>query len=137
MRVFYCLLLFFCISCSQSDSHSPTDCTAIIADQAKFDSTVNFGPNLLEYTLDEFCLKVKLGVSGCDDNHLIEMVYNGTILKSLPPQVIVDFYDNDPQACEAYFELERQYDLSTLLTSSTDEIVIRFRNNETSFTLSI
>ena len=135
MRVFICLFLFLAISCSNNDADTSNSCVPILIDDSKFNSTENDVVNLLEFTLEGYCLKVNLGVSGCDANHIIDMVYDGSILESFPPQVIFDFYDNNPQQCEAYFEIERKYDLSSLLNSSTDEIVVRFRDNDISFRL--
>ena len=67
------------------------------------------------------CLKVKLGVSGCDDAHDIELVSDGAVAPSDPAWVLFDFYDNNPQLCEAYFIIDNEYDLSPIKEKYGDE----------------
>lgn len=132
MRVFLCLFVFFAFSCNNSDSELPSDCVPIVLDGSKFNSAQNFGTNLTEFTIDDDCLMVKLGISGCDDNHILEMVSDGSIAESFPPQITFDFYDQNPQDCEAYFIVERAFDLSPIKALVDGEIIIRFRNNDKS-----
>ena len=134
MRVFLCLFVFLVFSCSDSDPDSSDTCVPVIFNDSKFNSTLNFGVNLNEYTIKESCLTVKLGISGCDDDHTIEMVSDGSIAESFPPQITFDFYDQNPQDCEAYFIVEREYDLSPIIELYDGEIIIRFRNNDKSIT---
>jgi len=135
MRVFYCLFLFLCFSCSKDDPDIPDGCVPVIFDESKFNSTSNFGLNLIEYSLEESCLQVTLGVSGCDDAHVIELVSNAAVSPSSPALVIFDFYDNDPQLCEAYFTIEREFDVSPIREKFGFDIIMRFRNNEGSVTI--
>lgn len=130
MRVFFCLFLILCFSCSNNDSETPNSCVSIIFDESKFNSSENFGINLIEYSLEDFCLKVKLGVSGCDDNHIIDLVSDGAIAPSDPTIVFFDFYDNNPQLCEAYFTLDREFDLEPIQTKYNEDIIVGFRNNQ-------
>jgi hypothetical protein len=132
MRVFLCLLIFLAFSCSDSDSNPSDSCIPVIFNESKFNSAQNFGVNLEEFSIDGSCLSVKLGVSGCDDDHTLEMVSDGSIAESLPPQITFDFYDKNPQACQAYFIVEREYDLSPIKELYEDEIIIRFRNSDKS-----
>jgi hypothetical protein len=134
MRVFLCLFVFLAFSCSNSDSE-PSDlisdnCVPVIFDNSKFNSPENFGVNLDEYSINGSCLTVKLSFSGCDNDHTIEMVSDGAIAESEPPQITFDFYDQKQQDCEAYFTVDREYDLSPIQELNEGRIIIKFRNND-------
>ena len=132
MRVFLCLFVFLAFSCSDSDPDTYSTCIPVDFDESKFNSSENFGANLTEFSIEGSCLSVTLGVSGCDDDHILEMVSDGSIAESFPPQITFDFYDQNPQDCEAYFLLDREYDLSPIKELYDGEIIIRFRNNDKS-----
>ena len=85
---------------------------------------------LLEYAIDDNCLKVKLQLSGCDANHAIEMVSDGRFNYTDPPRITFDFYDNNPQLCKALFIVDREYDLSFLKDEHNDDIIVIFRDNK-------
>ena len=62
------------------------------------------------------------------------MVTDGVVKTSdSNPILEFDFYDNNPQACEAYFTLEREYDLSAIASLVDRNVRILFRNNDKSF----
>jgi hypothetical protein len=136
MRVFLCLFVFLAFSCSDSDPDFTDTCIPVVFEINKFNSAPNYGANLTELSIDGSCLTVKLGVSGCDDDHELEMVSDGAFAKSFPPQVTFDFYAPNPQLCEAYFLIEKQYDLSPLDEFGEEDIIINFRNNDNSITYS-
>ncbi len=129
MRVFFCLFLLLCFSCSDNESDSSDSCVSVIFDESKFNSSQNFGVDLIELDIEDYCLKVKLGVSGCDDDHTIELVSNGAVAPSDPTMVYFDFYDNDPQLCEAYFTLDREFDMTPIRARYNEDIIVAFRNN--------
>lgn len=136
MRVFLCLFVFLAFSCSDSDTTTSNDCKPVIFDSTKFNSIANFGVGLNDFTLDGDCLNVTISVSGCDEEHPIDMVSDGAIAESFPPQITFDFYDGTPQDCEALFVLERSFDLSPIRDLYDGEIIIVFRNNDKSITYS-
>ena len=135
MRVFYCLLLSLLISCSDSDKPIDGTCVPIVIDQSIFNDSDFLPANLIEYSLDENCLMVTLSVGGCDGNHDIDMVTDGAIAESDPPQITFDFRDNTPQSCYALFQLERSFDLTKISELIEGDIVVRFRENEDLFFL--
>jgi hypothetical protein len=136
MRVFSFLILFsvFALSCDKNlaygDGISVPDCTPVII---SIENYQDLDPNQVfvsEVSLKGDCLTVNLGISGCDSDHVITMISSGAIAKSLPPQITFDFQDNNPQMCEAFFNIERQFDLSPIRQLIEDDIIIRFRNSE-------
>lgn len=83
-------------------------------------------------------MSVSLGVSGCDADHTIDMMTDGDILiTDSHPILFFDFYDQNPQLCEAYFTLEREYDLSEVSMLVDGNIRIQFRNNDKTFLLGL
>lgn len=134
MRVFLCLFIFLAYSCSDNNDSAPEDCVPVSFDSSKFNSSANYGALINDFTIDGNCLSISLGVSGCDDVHPIEMVSDGAIAESFPPQITFDFYDGTPQDCEAIFTLDREFDLSPIRELYDGEIIIRFRNSDKSVT---
>lgn len=130
MRVFVCLFLFLCVSCSNDKPMLTNDCVPLVFDETKFNSEINFGLQLVAYHLEGYCLDVVLGISGCDDNHTIELVTNGILVTSDPSTLMVDFYDHNPQLCKAYFTVSREFDLTAIDEKFYDDIQVKFRNNE-------
>ena len=127
MRVFFCLLLSLLISCS--DSMDDT-CVSIIIDQSIYNDSDFLQAHLIDYSLEEHCLTVTLSVGGCDADHDIEMVTDGAIAESNPPQITFDFLDKTPQTCYALVQLERSFDLTKISYLIEGDIVVRFRENE-------
>lgn len=134
MRVLICVLVFLTFSCSNSEEDTSNICNPVVIDESKYNSSQNFGTNLTEFEVVGDCLMVKLGVGGCDDEHTIEMVSDGSWAYSLPPQITFDFYDQNPQICQAYFIIDRAFDLSPLKELYDGDFIIKFRNSDHSFT---
>lgn len=130
MRVFFCLFLALFYSCSDKDSDLRESCIPVLFDADKYNSSQNFGIDLIDYRLDELCLKVELGVSGCDDAHVIQLISNGAVAPSDPTVVYFDFYDENPQSCKAYFTIEKEYDMTPIKEKYAEDIIVLFRSNE-------
>ena len=67
-----------------------------------------------EMNIEDDCLTIQVGFSGCDDNHTILMVTDGSVAESFPVQVTFILSDENPQACQAFFVKELKYDLTQL-----------------------
>ncbi|MGK0317476.1 MAG: hypothetical protein ACI86M_003720 [Saprospiraceae bacterium] len=139
MRVFIFLLIFsiFALSCDKKepvdgDEISLPACAPVIISDEVFQDLDQNEAMVSEVSIYGDCLYLKMGVSGCDSNHVINMVSDGSIDDSLPLQITFDFQDENPQLCEAYFTLFRQYDLVPIRELVKGDIVIRFRNSELS-----
>lgn len=131
MRVFYFLFLsLFIASCDCSEDPQTDECKDIIISQSQFN---NLDPNqasVSSLSIEDDCLTVMLGVGGCDTNHDIDMISDGSIAESFPPQITFDFKDLDLQACNAFFQIERQFDLSEIGSVQDGDIWINFRNSD-------
>ena len=97
--IIVCFLILGLISCSDKDTDvlpSPRCETAVVVDADLYNATDFEGADLIDFELDGDCLKVQLGVSGCDDNHTIQMITDGHFSFSLPPAITFDFLDENP-----------------------------------------
>lgn len=137
MRVFYCLVIFLFISCTDSDSNIPDSCVDVIFDESKYNSLENFNLQLMEYSVDGYCLKVKLNLSGCGDDQKIDMISNGSVLKTYPLTIEFDFYNNNLQDCEANIVIDREFDLEPVLSKHNQDARIIFRDNEGTFVIKV
>ena len=130
MRLIICFFILFLISCSDTDDDIA--CKPVIFDKEMFDSQDNFGLQLLDYKLEGNCLKVNLGFSGCSDDHKIELVTDGITPATDPFNVITcDFYDHNPEMCEAYFTVEKEFDIQPIRDRYDGQPEIILRNNGT------
>ncbi|MFT4534569.1 MAG: hypothetical protein ACJA1A_002889 [Saprospiraceae bacterium] len=137
MRVFpfFIITCFLALSCDKKtpygdDAISGSPCTAVIISNEVYQDLDPNQASVSELSIEGDCLKVKLGVSGCDSDHMINMISNGGIAESNPPQITFDFQDENPQVCLAFFMIEREFDLVPIRDLIEDDIIIRFRNSE-------
>ena len=73
---------------------------------------------------DKLILDIRYG-GGCKQ-HIFQLNWNGDVLKSNPPQIILDLSHNaheDP--CKALLSERLQYDLSTILDDNPKDYIIR------------
>lgn len=133
MRVFsfFLFFAFFLSSCDNNEEQVPY-CSPIIISQELYQDLVPNQVNVTEVALDEDCLTVTMAISGCDNEHTINMISDGEIAESFPVQITFDFEDLNPQDCEALFMIDRQFDLSELRDLVEGDISIRFRNSDKS-----
>ena len=102
------------ISCSDTDEVEHCG-PPLIIDEDLFQS-VDPDPGLfiIDHNLDDECLILTIGFSGCDPEHTIQLVTDGAVAESFPVQVQFKLNDLNPQLCEAYFEKEYAFDLDEL-----------------------
>ena len=130
MRVFFCLLLFTIISCSDSDNPIDPNCTPVVIDESVFNQDSFNSAAYISHSLDGDCLTVRLGISGCSGDHEIEMVSDGAVMESFPPQMEFDFLDKNLEPCLAFFEVTRQFDLREIADLVSTEVHIGIRGQD-------
>ena len=137
MRVFsfFLIICFSALSCDKGipygdDAISGPLCAPIVISHEIYQDLDPNQASVSEVSIDGDCLIVKLGVSGCDSDHIINMISDGGIAESNPPQITFDFLDKNPQVCLAFFMIERHFDLAAIRDLIEDDIIIRFRNSE-------
>ena len=73
------------------------------------------------------CLSIKIAFGGgCGDVNA-ELITDGTVEKSLPPQryLILAFTDDDP--CEALLEEQYDFDLSALQVTGSNSVILNLK----------
>ena len=111
------LMIPIFIACSDDNNNGDTSCgTPLVIDGDRYqDITQPFNAFfIISSNIDDDCLTLTIGFSGCDDNHEIDLVTDGAVAESFPVQIFFKLDDLNPQLCEAYFEKEYQYDLDEL-----------------------
>ena len=140
MRVFPFLFFLVLLTLSCDKVHMPygdeevsmPECEEILISNSTFQDLMPNQATVIELSIEDDCLAVKLGIGGCDVDHMLNMISDGGIDESFPPQISFDFQDENPQDCEAYFEVDRQFDLSPIRDLVEEDVIIRFRNSELS-----
>lgn len=114
-RILITFLVLSVGACSSDDPVNENCLNRIVISESKYQSVNNDNAVLIqEMSIEDNCLKMKVGFSGCDDEHTIEMVTDGAVAESFPVQVFFKFSDENPQACQAFFVKELSFDLSPL-----------------------
>ena len=128
MRVFSFLLVFsvLALSCDKEIS----SCTPVIISNEIYQDLDPNQVSVLEASIEDDCLYVDIGIGGCDPEHKINLITNGAFAPFDPTSyMFFDFQDENPQLCEAYFTLKRQYDLAPISELINEDIIIAFRNS--------
>ena len=113
----YCLSLFaFVVGCSNNSENDSSDCGAlIIIDKSQYEAIESDQSIFINTpSIEDNCLTVVLGYSGCNDGHEMDLITSGDVAESLPVQVFLKFRDNNPQDCEAFFTQSYSFDLAPL-----------------------
>lgn len=138
MRVFsflFCFMLLV-LSCNKKVSYGDdgisVPCKTVIISSSIFQDLNPNQVTVTELSIADDCIIATLGFGGCNADHEMKMISDGSIAESLPPQITFDFKDGNPQDCKAYFEVEHQFDLSPIRELIEDDIIIRFRNSDIS-----
>ncbi len=125
-------MISFFYSCGKSDDmNTRGDCEqSIYIDTLKY----NNGPFSNETTISNIelkddCLNVTFQYGGgCIEDHLIELVWNGSMALSLPPQIWVKIVHDDQDFCEALITKTVSYDISEI---SDGPFIINFETTDT------
>ena len=115
--LFILVLAVAMLSCSDNDDDSNDQCgTPLIIDADRYQSIEDPGQPIfiINSNINDECLSLTLGFSGCDDDHTIELITDGAVAESFPVQVFFKLEDLNPQLCQAYFEKVYEYDLDEL-----------------------
>ena len=79
-RVIICLLILIIVACGEDDPVNENCPDRIKVSESKYQSINNDNAILIqEMSIEDNCLMMKVGFSGCDDEHTIEMVTDGSV----------------------------------------------------------
>jgi hypothetical protein len=128
--IFIILIFSLFLSCSKDDTNS-SDCESLIVSNGSFEDK-GLVIDSIEFNGVE--IKLKVGYSGCTNDHDIDLIWDGLVLETNPPQVNLLVVDNeDLEECLAFFVQEECYDLSSLLDqiTSEDQMILNFYQDST------
>jgi hypothetical protein len=122
IRFIVLTVVLMATACSEDDPINENCPDRIIVSESKYQSVNNDNAVLIqEMSIEDDCLLMKVGFSGCDDEHTILMVTDGSVAESFPVQVYFKLSDENPQACQAFFVKDLAFDLDQLNVVVGDE----------------
>lgn len=118
MKNIFALVLFgiMFISCSDDDNNigyvSNCDLIAQVIDEESFQEIETNNYLLINVVLNQNCLEITFGSSGCDGSTWEENLFSKDVLfDALPLQRVVKFELLSQELCAAYFEKTVSFDL--------------------------
>ena len=95
IRIIYFILVILLFSCS--DSEQDISCVPLVFDKDLYHELDHFGIDLIEYDLNDNCLKVRLGFSGCSSDHTFDLMSQGIETRERydQGQILVTFRNNE------------------------------------------
>ncbi len=130
MAILLAIYLISLFSCSGDDDSSLT------SQQNQCDKVVEIIPEgfytlppiqhtINEAIIEDDCLKLKIGGSGCDGSTWeIKLIDSGDIAESLPEQRFLKVEFENDEECDAIIEIEVSFDISPLQLGESGEIIL-------------
>lgn len=115
----------FFSSCSDDDNNSPnSDCDKnIIVNEARFAQTSTENYHLENIVLNENCLEITIGASGCDsESWEINLIASEMVVETSPVQHLLKIDLFNPEDCTAYIQKTISFDISDLQSSSENQV---------------
>ncbi len=128
--IFLALVSLSCDNNTDDGNASDSDCTPVIISESIFQNLTPSQLFIEELSIDGDCLTLKINLTGCDDDHTVDLISDGGIDESLPVQITFALRDNKLQDCEAIFLIEKQFDLLPIRGLADGDIMIRFVNSD-------
>jgi len=122
-------ILIILASCSSDDEGQiiETNCEALseVLSNEDFDAILNTSFGITEVSLDEDCLFVTIGASGCDPNNWDMNLYStDAFFTGLPSVRAVKVEVINNEACLAVFEKSMSFDLTPFQLENENEIIL-------------
>ena len=106
--------LGFLHSCEKSTENDPNpNCPELILNDSIPDSLL-VGINIISLEIVDDCINFEIGFSGCDANHIVDLIMIEKFQDNGMLKFKLGFRDNNPQLCLAYFTENYSYDLSVI-----------------------
>lgn len=123
------LILVGCRDGADPDLHllQVNPCSSTTSEQTAFKDTQEDDFIFRNVTIAAHCLSIKIAFGGGCGEVSAELITDGSVEKSLPPQryLMLAFTDNDP--CEALREEQYDFDLSRLQVAGSDAVILRLK----------
>ncbi len=123
----FVLLGIMLISCSDDDNaiEYVSDCDLIsqVIDEEPFQEIETNNYLLIDIVLNQHCLEITFGSSGCDGSTWEENLFSKDVfLDALPLQRVVKFELLSQELCAAYFEKTVSFDLVPFQIEGQNEV---------------
>ncbi|MCF7559049.1 hypothetical protein L3X39_00245 [Sabulilitoribacter multivorans] len=138
-NIFFIIPVAFCFMNMQCDDDSDDylgvcDQTTVI-DESLYDSLESNNFTILGAEIQNNCLTIEFGASGCDGNSwTYQLVDSGAVAESSPEQRYLKFELLNNEACLAYFEKSISFDLTSLQITGSNKIILHIDGYESSLT---
>jgi len=118
-------LMLMNTQCDDDDMAIPTcDQTAII-DPMFYQSAESADFNLGNFSFNGSCFTVEISASGCSgETWSIVLVDSGAVAESSPEQRHLKFVFTNDEACAAFIDQTRSFDLTPLQVEGSNEVVL-------------
>lgn len=95
---------------------NPVNCDQdVIVSQTEYNNAPNHPVTILNTNIEDNCLKIKFGASGCSgDNWVVKLIDSEIVTESNPSQRTLRLSLNDIGECEASFEKEISFNIEDL-----------------------
>lgn len=123
ITIYTLMIISLLIGCTKSEKRS-NQCEEIIISNGSFEDR---GLVIDQLSYQDGDLSMTVGYSGCTADHDLDLIWDGMILESNPPQVNLVVVDNEEiEACLAFFNQEECFDLTPLLDhlSGEDRLIL-------------
>ena len=117
-------------SCGDQEASSDRTCSPFIISSEKYNDSESIFVSALSAYIDDSCLYVELGISGCSADQEIDMVTDGAVDDSLPQQISFKFLNVTPELCEAYFVIEYAFDLTDVNSLLDSAVMINLSESD-------
>ncbi|MEY8848116.1 hypothetical protein AB9K26_04840 [Psychroserpens sp. XS_ASV72] len=118
-------LLLMNTQCDDDDMQVSNCGQPAVIDSAFFDNAVSAEFNLVDFDLNDDCLTVEIGASGCDGSTWsLVLVDSGAVAESSPEQRFLKLVFTNDESCLAVFTQTRVFNLSNLRVEGSNQIVL-------------
>ncbi|TWO33463.1 hypothetical protein E1J38_006095 [Seonamhaeicola sediminis] len=120
-------LLFLNTQCEEEDNlvnDSFCDFTTII-NTSKYNNLNSDDFNFINAEINEDCLEVTIGASGCDGNSWeFSLIDSGAVAESSPEQRYLKIDFDNEELCLAYFEKKVSFNLTSVQVEGSSKIML-------------
>ncbi|TYA74889.1 hypothetical protein [Seonamhaeicola marinus] len=139
-RLLFCIAVLCCLMNTQceDDVIIDTECdfTTIVSD-SKYAVASHNGLSFIEAIINDDCLTLKIGASGCDGSTWqFELIDSGAVAESLPEQRYLKLDFDNEELCDAYFERTFSFDLTPVQVQGSNKIILHIEGLENALTYS-
>lgn len=133
-KVFFVLVSLLCFTNTQceDDVAVSQDCDfKTIVSNSLYDSASSQGVTFINAKIEDDCLSLKIGASGCDGSTWgFSLVDSGAVAESFPEQRYLKLDFNNEELCLAFFERTITFDLKPVRVQGSSKVILHIEGIE-------